>query len=127
MKVFVGVAESFNHQTQFVTLVSPIAWEAFLADVVRCETTNLGFGDFQRTLVVNVLVVSRAQVVDDGHGLSHEVHHVLGIGAHHVVFSKELTDAHSKNQAGVEYGVLVSKDGADFGGGKSGFCKVKNE
>ena len=127
MKVFVSVAESLDHQAQLVALVSPIAREAFLADVVRCETTNLGFGDFQSTLVVNVLVVSRAEVVDDGDGLSHEVHHVLGVSAHHVVFSEELTDAHSENQASVWNGVLVSKDGADFCGGKSGFCKVKNE
>ena len=116
MKVFVSVAESFNHQAQLVALVSPVAWEAFLADVVRCETTNLGFSDFQSTLVVNVFVVSGAEVVDDGHGLAHEVHHVLGVSAHHVVFSKELTDAHSKNQAGVGHSVLVSKDGADFSG-----------
>ncbi len=127
MKVFVAAAESLNHQAELVSLVAPVTGEAVFTDVIRGEPANLGFGDFERSLVVNVLVVARAEVVDDGHGLAHEVHHVLGIGAGHVVFSEDLANSLAEHQTHVWDGVLVAEDGADLGRRVAGLGKVKNE
>ena len=127
MKVSVAAAESLNHQAELVSLVAPVAGEAVFTDVIRGEPANFGFGDFECSLVVNVLVVARAEVVDDGHGLAHEVHHVLGIGAGHVVFSEDLANSLAEHQTHVRDGVLVAEDGADLGRRVAGLGKVKNE
>ena len=127
MKVFVDEVDSLNHQTKFIALVPPVAGKTVFADVVRSKSADFGFGDFQSTLVVDVFMVSRAKVIDDGHGLSHEVHHVLRVSAHHVVFSEELTDALPENETGVGDGVLVPQDGTDLSGAQARFGEVKNE
>ena len=127
MKVFVLVVQSLDHQAEFVSLVAPVAWETVFADVVGSKTSNLGFGDFKGALVVNVLVVTRTQVVDDAHGLAHEVHHVLGVGAEHVVVGKDLGNALAKDEASVGNGVLVAENRADFSAGMTGFGQVKND
>ena len=127
MKVFVTEARSLNHQAELITLVSPVAGKALFTDVVRCKAADLGFGDFERSLVVNVLVVARAKVIDDGDGLSHEVHHVLRVGSGHVVFSEDLADSLAKDEAHVGDGMLVSKNGTDFSRGMPSLGQVKNE
>lgn len=127
MKVFVAEIRSLDHQTQFVSLVAPITWEALLSDVVRGKTADFGFRDLKRSLVVNVLVVSRTEVIDDGHSLSHQIHHVLGIGAGHVGLSENLADALSEDKSDVGNGVLVSQNRTNFSGGHSGLCQVQNE
>ena len=86
MKVFVDEVDSLNHQTKFVTLVPPVAGEAVFADVVRSESADFGFGDFQSTLVVNVLVVSRTNMFYDSNSLAHQVHHIFRICATDVIF-----------------------------------------
>ena len=127
MKVFVPVAQSLDHQAEFISLVAPIAWEALLADVVRGKTADFGFGDFEGPLVVNVLVVSRSKVVDDGDSLAHEVHHVLGVGPGHIVLCEHLANALPEHEADVGDSVLVAKNGADFGGGVAGLGQIENE
>ena len=127
MKVFVLVVQSLDHQAEFVSLVAPVAGETVFADVVGGETTNLGFRDFEGSLVVNVLVVARAEVVDDGHCLAHEVHHVLGVGAGHVVLCEHLANALSEDETDVGNSVLVAENGTDFGGGVAGLGQVENE
>jgi len=127
MKVFVLEVQSLDHQSEFVSLVAPITWEAVFTDVVGSKTSNLGLGDFEGTLVVDVLVVARTEVVDDGHSLAHEVHHVLGVGPGHVVFCEHLANALAEDEADVGNGVLVAQNGADFGGGVTGLGQVKND
>ena len=127
MKVFVLEVQSLNHQAELVSLVSPVARKTVLTDVIRGEATDLGFGDFEGSLVVDVLVVSRAKVIDDGDGLSHEVHHVLRVRTGHVVLSEDLANSLSEHKANVRNGVLVAEDGADFSGGVPGLCQVENE
>ena len=127
MKVFVLEVQSLNHQAELVSLVSPVARKTVLTDVIRGEATDLGFGDFEGSLVVDVLVVSRAKVIDDGDGLSHEVHHVLRVRAGHVVLSEDLADALAEDEAHVGDGVLVSKNGANFCCGMTCLGQVKNE
>ncbi len=114
MKVFVGEVDSLNHQTKFVALVLPVAGEAVFADVVRSKSADFGFGDFQSTLVVNVLVVSRAKVIDDGHGLSHEVHQIFWVCTAKVVLSEDGSDALPKDEASVRNRVLVTKDNTNL-------------
>ena len=127
MKVFVLVVQSLDHQAEFVSLVAPVAWETVFTDVVGSKTSNLGFGDFEGSLVVNVLVIARAEVVDDGDCLTHEVHHVLGVGTGHVVLCEHLANALAEDEADVGNSVLVAEDGADFGGGMTGLGQVENE
>ena len=127
MKVFVLVVQSLDHQAEFVSLVAPVAWETVFADVVGSKTSNLGFGDFEGTLVVDVLVVARSEEVDDGHSLAHEVHHVLRVGAGHVVLCEDLANALAEDEADVGNSVLVTEDGADFSGGMTGLGQVENE
>jgi len=127
MKVFVPVAQSLDHEAEFVSLVAPVAREAVFIDVVRSKTANFGFGDFEGSLVVNVLVVAGAKVVDDGDSLTHEVHHVFRVAAGHVVLCENLANALAEDKTDVRDGVLVTEDGADFGGGVSGLSQVKNE
>ena len=127
MKVFVPEAQSLNHQAKFISLVSPVAGEALFVDVVGGKTTNLGFSDFEGSLVVDVLVVAGSEMVDDGDSLPHEVHHVLGVAAGHVVLSEDLANSLSEHKANVRNGVLVAEDGADFSGGVPGLCQVENE
>ena len=116
MKVFVAKNRSLNHQAQFISLVAPVAWEALFSDVIRGKAADFCFRDFQGSLVVNVLVVSRAKVIDDGHGLAHEVHHVLGVGAEHVVFSQDLANALAEDETNVGDSVLVSQNRTDLSG-----------
>ena len=66
-------------------------------------------------------------MVDDAHSLAHEVHHILWVGAAHVVLCENLANALSEDEADVGNSVLVSKDGADFCSGHAGFGKVENE
>ncbi len=127
MKVFVGLVESLNHQAQFITLVAPIARKTLFSDVIGSKTADFGFGYFEDTLVVEVLVVARTQMVDDTDCLAHEVHHVLRVSAGHVVLCEDLANALSEDEADIGDGVLVPKNGSDFCGGEAGFRKVKNE
>lgn len=127
MKVFVPVAQSLDHQAEFISLVAPVAGEALLADVVRGKTADFGFGDFEGSLVVNVLVVSRSKVVDDSDRLAHEVHHVLRVATGHVVLCENLANALAEDKPDVGDGVLVAEDGTDFCGGVTGLSQVKNE
>mgnify|MGYP004290493741 CR=1 FL=1 len=66
-------------------------------------------------------------MIYDSLSLPHEVHHVLRVGAAHVVLCENLANALSEDEADVGNGVLVSKHRADFCGGHAGFSKVKNE
>ena len=127
MKVFVAKNRSLNHQAQFVSLVAPVAWEALLCDVIRGKTADFGFRDFKCSLVVNILVVARAKVIDDGHSLSHQIHHVFRVGGDHIVLCENLANALAEDEANIRNGVLVSQNGSNFSGGKTGFCKVENE
>ena len=72
-------------------------------------------------------MIATAQVVDDGHSLSHEVHHVLWVGATDVVLKENGADALSKNESDVRNGVLISKNCTDLSGGVTCFTEVKNE
>lgn len=128
IKVSLSVkATSLDHQAEFVTLVAPIARKAAFALVVIGEFANLCLGDFERSLVVNVLVIARAKVVDDADSLTHQIHHVLGVGTAHVVLSENLTDALAEDEADVWNGVLVTQDGADFCRGHARFPHLQNE
>ena len=118
---------SLNHQAEFVSLVPPIRWQATFALVVVGKLADLGFRDLERSLVVDVLVVAGTEVVDDAHSLAHEVHHVLGVSAEHVVVGEDLGDALAENKTSVGNGVLVPEDRADFGTRMTGFCQVKND
>ena len=118
---------SLDHQAEFVTLVSPIFWKATLAFVVVGEFTNFRFSDFQGPLVVDVLVISRPEMVDDANGLSHQIHHVLRVGTAHVVLSENLANALAEDQANVRNGVFVSQDRSDFSRGHTGFAHVQDE
>ena len=107
LKELIPILLHSTMRRSFVSLVAPVTWEATFAFVVVGQAANLGFCDLQGSLVVNVFVVSRTKVVDDGDSLAHEVHHILGVATGHVVFFEDLADAHSKDQTDVGNGVLV--------------------
>ena len=118
---------SLHHQAEFITLVSPVAGKASFTFVIISKAADFRFSDLKGSLVVNILVVARTQVIDDANSLSHEVHHVFRIGAADTAVSEDLANALAQNKAGVGNSVFIAQDGANFCRAVTGLCKVQND